>query len=511
VRLNALWLAFAVACFATGVVAPGVASAQARTDVCQLVTPTEFARVFGERPSFTEDEYLGERAYKERAKRHIKEFAYCHYEIGNLEFVHPSSGDTARYGDIQITYDEYASVDHAKRGFVALRATAAAEQVLDSELSGVGHEAFLSSSNEDTPFSGIDGAPAPNAITARSGKFVLFVRSHVQDVTQGDVASDPTFSFVVVPVPQLSDLVETAIGRLRGTGPPIDATFDVGRGDMDLAVGDGVVWVADHEPDETDTDEPVRVEHAGLWRINIASGKAVGANRRDSFADVAVGEGAIWVTNYEANAVSRVDSANGKIVVSIDVQRPVYVAVGEGAVWIADGRDSGTVSRLDPATNAVTATLDIGTEILGLAVGAGAVWVTTGTGTVARLDPVANAVTAAVDIDIDVDFVDSADVAVGEGAIWVATGTSTMARLDPATNAVTNIEVGTRTVAVAVGAGAVWVLDGEDLTLSRLDPATYTVVGTVDISRADDIAVGEGAVWVALGGTVLRIDPAHVG
>ena len=50
-----------------------------------------------------------------------------------------------------------------------------------------------------------------------------------------------------------------------------------------------------------------------------------------------------------------------------------YVAFGAGAVWAANWND-GTVSRVDPATNAVTARIPVGAT-QALAAGAGSAWV----------------------------------------------------------------------------------------------------------------------------------------
>ena len=44
-------------------------------------------------------------------------------------------------------------------------------------------------------------------------------------------------------------------------------------------------------------------------------------------------------------------------------------------MWVANGGD-GTVSRIDPETNKVVETIEIGHRPLGIAVGNGLVWVT---------------------------------------------------------------------------------------------------------------------------------------
>ena len=64
---------------------------------------------------------------------------------------------------------------------------------------------------------------------------------------------------------------------------------------------------------------------------------------------------------------------------------PTAVAVSDGAVWVANrfivsgvfaSGKRGTVSRIDPQTNAVVATITVGHEPFAIAAGYGAVWVT---------------------------------------------------------------------------------------------------------------------------------------
>ena len=63
------------------------------------------------------------------------------------------------------------------------------------------------------------------------------------------------------------------------------------------------------------------------------------------------------------------------------------IALGAGAVWVADSLDDGVV-RIDPSTRAVTTTIPVGRNPVGVAVGEGSVWVAnSGDGTVTRIDP----------------------------------------------------------------------------------------------------------------------------
>ena len=98
-------------------------------------------------------------------------------------------------------------------------------------------------------------------------------------------------------------------------------------------------------------------------------------------------DGAVWVTDNDADNVTRVDPTG--LVSPIAVGHgPSGIAVGEGGVWVADTLDDEIV-RIDPSTKAVTATIPVGLPPTGVSVGAGSVWVAnSGDGTVMRIDPV---------------------------------------------------------------------------------------------------------------------------
>ena len=77
---------------------------------------------------------------------------------------------------------------------------------------------------------------------------------------------------------------------------------------------------------------------------------------------------------------------------------PTGIAFGEGSVWVANSLD-GTVSRIDPATNRVTALIPVGEGPDGIAVGSGAVWVSGEfSEAIARIDPVENRVVERIPI-----------------------------------------------------------------------------------------------------------------
>ena len=129
-----------------------------------------------------------------------------------------------------------------------------------------------------------------------------------------------------------------------------------------VATGDGAVWLTDNEADNV-----TRVDPTGLL-TSVAVGNGP--------SGIAVGEGAVWVADSLDNAVVRINPDGPAVTNTIAVgQSPSAVAVGAGAVWVANSGD-GTVSRIDPRTDSATATIRVGGSPQDLAVTGGRVWVT---------------------------------------------------------------------------------------------------------------------------------------
>jgi YVTN family beta-propeller protein len=93
------------------------------------------------------------------------------------------------------------------------------------------------------------------------------------------------------------------------------------------------------------------------------------------------------------------------------------VALGEGSVWVLNQTD-GTVSRIDPQTNSVVATIAVSsTPVDGgdIAVGCGAVWARVDDELVARIDPATNEVVARYGPPTD-----DGSVACADHVLWIS-------------------------------------------------------------------------------------------
>ena len=200
---------------------------------------------------------------------------------------------------------------------------------------------------------------------------------------------------------------------------------------------------------------------------------------------------------------------------------PANVAVGEGAVWVLDANDR-TVSRVDPARRGLDRTFSTGGTPTTLAAGAGAVWVGIGSDegayptSVARIDPASGVVDASIELPpartngyMLGGGVSQQLIAATDEAIWVVDQDQQLVRIDPRTNRVVATVAGARARGVAAAEGAVWVI--EDNVLVEVDPTSNRVARRIEVDAGflTTLAVGAGAVWAAdpLGGNVWRIDP----
>ncbi len=192
---------------------------------------------------------------------------------------------------------------------------------------------------------------------------------------------------------------------------------------------------------------------------------------------------------------------------------PAGIAVGNLKVWVASRR-AGAVFGIDPERDEQEGPPIPLTGAKAVAVGHGSIWAV-GAGTVTRLDPGEARLTPIA------GFIDPADIAVDGNSVWVTDqrvpgvdgpGPGRLVEIDPAVNEIAGeIPVGVDPRSVAVGEGYVWVANADDRTVSKVDPGSRDPVGRpIDAgSRPTDIAVGEGAVWVTdvQRGELLEIDP----
>jgi hypothetical protein len=183
---------------------------------------------------------------------------------------------------------------------------------------------------------------------------------------------------------------------------------------VSAAIGYGAVWIAG-----TGMTYEVDQVTGGLLRTIVTSG----TSQTGCPSGVATGFGAVWVT-YGCQGVYKIEPGTGHVTMTISVPHAAaFIAAAYGLVWVATR--TGELMRLNPGTAmAAGAPIPVGHDLLGSARGAtpsivgivsgdGALWVDSSTGSVGRVDPATNAVSPLKLGDIS---------AVGGGSAWVVSG-----------------------------------------------------------------------------------------
>jgi YVTN family beta-propeller protein len=200
--------------------------------------------------------------------------------------------------------------------------------------------------------------------------------------------------------------------KLSSGNPYVVVGTPSGIGSPRVAAGPSGIWAA--APDRS----VGRFDLVGQRFIETLLIAPPRDEREDSYLSaIAVGAGGVWVVGDPVDpALWRIDPATGRLVATIRLPfAPTDVAVGDGAVWVTSQLDD-RLERIDPATNKVTATIPVGRGAGAVAVGAGSVWVGDEVdGSIARVDPQAMRITATIKLGLT-----PVDIGVGGGVVWVA-------------------------------------------------------------------------------------------
>jgi DNA-binding beta-propeller fold protein YncE len=210
----------------------------------------------------------------------------------------------------------------------------------------------------------------------------------------------------------------------------------------------------------------------------------------------------------QANSVGRIDAGARAFTATVRVgEDPTGVAVGEdGDVWVINQGDS-TVSRIDSGTGEVASTKSTLGIPTGIAPGEDAVWITNGFGSASG--------TQVVRVDLTDESVEAAfpsgnakAIVVAFGSIWLADPDRDVVvryEADDPSEAPIEIPVDDdaisdevpRSLAVGEGAaGGIWVANELGDTVVRIDPKTNEVVDRIPVDDPTAIAADGSGVWV---------------
>jgi YVTN family beta-propeller protein len=297
---------------------------------------------------------------------------------------------------------------------------------------------------------------------------------------------------------------------LRGNSVvAIDAGTDRVLGEVPLggrpsgiAVGLGSVW-AGNVDDET------------LLRINPRTRRVVETIGLGAAPTaMAIGAGSVWVLSLEENAVLQVDPAINEVVGRIPLGSlgelagtgAAQIVFARGVIWVRPGQQSTLLMQIDPRTHAVAL---VRRDVNGMASDGRALWGLLGlieAKRIQRLYPPG----PAIDFDRVGAIPGLLGMAVGQGAVWVSSRGAvaprirkgTLWRIDPISGRVVSSVLLERAVlGIALVRGAVWIVT-HDAHVLRVDPNAGRVTKTLPLGVyaphvAAPIAAGEGTIWVA--------------
>jgi YVTN family beta-propeller protein len=225
----------------------------------------------------------------------------------------------------------------------------------------------------------------------------------------------------------------------------------------------------------------------------------------------------MWVSSHRGNTLYRIDPATNSVSATIDVGQHTCGDLGAGfnRIWLSHCAEDAQAMVVDPATNTVVGSFKTDDPVF--AFDANSVWTTSFPGDrLMRVDPTTLQTTATLDVS-------AFDVAPGGGYEWVAVANDagnyngSIAKVDPTTNTVVaTIQTQKLTNPYMVFLDdSLWLSNQDDGTLVRVDTATgasanFTVSPFTKMTQLYDVQLTTDGtnLWYRNGdASVVEIDP----
>jgi virginiamycin B lyase len=253
--------------------------------------------------------------------------------------------------------------------------------------------------------------------------------------------------------------VSGGLVRLDPATGAVVARISTGTRPWGVAVGEGAVWVGDWSDGTVTRVDPAT--NTVVWRVTVHTALGQG-----SPVGVAAGDGSVWAADNATGEIWRLSAANGAVLGTAELgDAHEFVGFGEGGVWVSS--ENGTVGQLDPASGTVIRTIAAGADADFLGFSPGAVWVTNyGSEFIWRIDPATGAVAA----KLDIGDAGAQGVAFDGSSLWVALYNRGEAlRIDPTNGHVQRlVAIGVKPRGLTIAGGSVWVANSISGTVSRI-------------------------------------------
>lgn len=239
--------------------------------------------------------------------------------------------------------------------------------------------------------------PRPLAVAAGAGAiWVLGANGALTRV-------DPTTDLVKATIP----IGEPALG----TGSP---ETSAAAWHAAVAANDRSVWVTDPGAGEL------------VWRVDPGRNAVAAVRTGHVPVALAAGTDEVWAANNDGT-LSRIDARSARVTATIRISGgdpphgELAIAVGAGAVWVSDSDDR-LLTRINPSTERLQAPIPLRLRPGGVAATLRGVWVEDQVdGAVTRIDPRLGRAAAALRVvDTPIGALGTAGMTAGADAVWIA-------------------------------------------------------------------------------------------
>ena len=256
---------------------------------------------------------------------------------------------------------------------------------------------------------------------------------------------------------------------------------------------------------------PLRPQVESVVVVDPSQGRAVKQLALGSIPGAIAIEGRhLWVVNPVDRTISEFDATTLRHLRTIGLSTEPYRLVAEpGELWLGNAFD-GTLTRLDVGTGVLSPPFRPEPRSIGrvaLLRAFGSLWVGSQDNIVSRLDPRTD------DLQATIPGIDAPeDLAATSDAVWaVQARTPIVLEVSPSTNRIIGrVRMTGHPVGLATVAGSPWVLTADPARLSRIDPTSRRVAAFVPLgANPSGVTTGMGRLWVvnAERGTLTEIDP----
>ncbi|MCE9622675.1 MAG: hypothetical protein K8R99_10050 [Actinomycetia bacterium] len=260
--------------------------------------------------------------------------------------------------------------------------------------------------------------------------------------------------------------------------------------------GTGATTTAD--PPTTYVAPDIAVEEV----IDIGGGQALG---------LTIDATSVWAVSFDNSTVSKIDPASNTVSAVVDIEGAAATVLAIGAdVWVAGyGSPAATnLYRIDAASATLLSRFGVGELCCDLSFGGEALWAIDPSGQLLMIDPIAGDLLLQVPITVDRNA--HTNVVYANGYVWFASDTTDLSRFDPTTSTIETFAVGGGVPFVArdgllwgASAHELWAVDAEGVVVERLALTDSMEVLSLEVVGSD--------VWVGIRhpgyvGAVLRIE-----